>query len=73
VAGESSGAINSVWEYSPDSDTWESKTNFEGYTRQDATVFFNANKAFVGMGRSGSLYLDDLDEFFPTREYDDED
>tara|TARA_R110002020_G_scaffold117986_1_gene269631 strand:- start:28344 stop:29339 length:996 start_codon:yes stop_codon:yes gene_type:complete len=73
ATGERSGATTSVWEYDPGSDTWESKTAFEGATRQDAVAFHNGSRAFVGMGRTGTLYLDDLDEFFPFQEYDDED
>ena len=73
ACGARSGASNSVWEYDPSSDTWEAKTSFEGSTRQDAIAFSNSTRAFIGLGRSGSLYLDDLDEFFPLDEYDDED
>ncbi|MGX1929922.1 Kelch repeat-containing protein [Flagellimonas sp. 2504JD4-2] len=73
ACGEINGATTSVWEYDPAMDTWEAKTNFEGSTRQDAVAFSNASKAFVGLGRTGSLYLDDLDEFFPFAEYDEED
>ncbi|WP_041633280.1 Kelch repeat-containing protein [Maribacter sp. HTCC2170] len=73
ACGEINGPTNSVWEYDPSSDTWEVKTNFEGATRQDAIAFSNSNRAFIGLGRTGSLYLDDLDEFFPMDEYDDED
>ncbi|WP_190809696.1 kelch repeat-containing protein [Flagellimonas sp. S3867] len=73
ACGEINGATTSVWEYDPSTDTWEAKTNFEGSSRQDPIVFSNASKAFVGLGRTGSLYLDDLDEFFPFDEYDEED
>lgn len=73
ACGAQNGATNSVWEYDPSSDTWEQKTNFEGSTRQDAIAFSNGSRAFVGMGRTGTLYLDDLDEFFPFEEYDEED
>lgn len=73
ACGASSGALNSVWEYDSGTDTWELKTSFEGTTRQDAIAFSNGSRAFVGLGRSGTLYLDDLDEFFPFAEYDDED
>ncbi len=73
VCGEISGATTSVWEYDPVTDTWEAKTNFEGSSRQDAIAFASPTKVFVGLGRTGSLYLDDLDEFFPFAEYDDED
>lgn len=73
ACGAASGALNSVWEYDSGTDTWELKTSFEGTTRQDAIAFSNGSRAFVGLGRSGTLYLDDLDEFFPFAEYDDED
>lgn len=73
ACGEQNGSTNSVWQYDPSSDTWEEKTNFEGSSRQDALVFSNSSRAFIGMGRTGSLYLDDLDEFYPFEEYDDED
>lgn len=73
ACGEQNGATNTVWEYDPSSDTWEEKTSYEGSTRQDAIAFSNSSRAFIGMGRTGTLYLDDLDEFFPFEEYDDED
>ncbi|MGY8913625.1 MAG: Kelch repeat-containing protein [Flavobacteriales bacterium] len=73
ACGTSSGVLSSVWEYDPSDDTWESKTSFEGATRQDAIAFSNGVRAFVGLGRTGTLYLDDLDEFLPFAEYDDED
>lgn len=73
ACGERNGAASTVWEYDPSSDTWEQKTSFEGSTRQDAVAFSNSSRAFVGLGRTGTLYLDDLDEFFPFVEYDDED
>ncbi|MDO1511729.1 kelch repeat-containing protein [Maribacter confluentis] len=73
ACGELNGATNTVWEYNPVTDEWEQKTSFEGATRQDAIAFSNGNRAFIGMGRTGSLYLDNLDEFFPLDEYEEED
>lgn len=73
ACGEVSGTTNTVWEYSPAADTWELKTGFEGSTRKDAIAFSNGTQAFLGLGRTGSLYLDNLSEFFPFDEYDDED
>ncbi|WP_405383216.1 Kelch repeat-containing protein [Maribacter sp. LLG6340-A2] len=73
ACGELNGATNTVWEYDPISDEWEQKTSFEGATRQDAIAFSNGSRAFIGMGRTGSLYLDNLDEFFPLDEYEEED
>lgn len=73
ATGTSGGTLQSVWEYDPLNDTWEAKTSFERTSRQDAVVFSNNVRAFIGLGRTGSLYLDDLEEFFPYDEYDDED
>ncbi|SDE35992.1 Kelch motif-containing protein [Pricia antarctica] len=73
ACGTSSGTLSSVWEYDPGTDSWEVKTSFEGTARQDAIAFSNGSSAFLGLGRSGSLYLDDLDEFLPFDEYDEED
>ncbi|MBC6997213.1 kelch repeat-containing protein [Cytophaga sp. FL35] len=73
ACGASSGALSTVWEYDPSLDSWEMKTSFEGTTRQDAIAFSNGTQAFVGLGRSGTLYLDDLDEFMPFDEYEEED
>ncbi|MEM7483836.1 MAG: kelch repeat-containing protein [Bacteroidota bacterium] len=73
ACGESSGTLTSVWEYDPSTDTWESKTSFEGTSRQDPVSFSNDTRAFIGLGRTGSLYLDDFDEFFAFEDYDEDD
>lgn len=67
------GTLGSVWEYYPTSDTWLNVTSIEASARQDAIGFSNGSRAFVLLGRTGSLYLDDNYELFPTEEYDDED
>lgn len=67
------GALRSVWEYDPSTDLWEEKTSLEGASREDAIAFYNANTAFVALGRSGNLYLDDNREFFPFEEEDEDD
>lgn len=71
--GTSGGTLGTVWQYDPSSDYWEAKTSLEGVTRQDPIAFSNGVSAFVGLGRTGSLYLDDLHEFFPFEEYDEDD
>lgn len=73
ACGEYAGTTSTVWEYDSATDEWEQKTNFEGTSRQDVIAFSNGTRAFIGMGRTGSLYLDDLDEFFPLEEYEEED
>jgi N-acetylneuraminic acid mutarotase len=73
AVGYKGGVISTTWEYDPNADTWEEITSFEATARQDAIGFSNGNRAFVMLGRSGSLYLDDGYELFPQQEYDDED
>ena len=62
-----------TWEYNPTNDQWTKKTTFEGINRQDAVAFSNGDRAFVLLGRSSNLYLDDMFEFkpFDTQEDDD--
>ncbi len=67
------GVTNSVWEYDPSTDIWEEKTGYEGFTREGAIAIYNETQAFVSLGRSGSLYLDDNREFFPNEEEDEDD
>ncbi|WP_299779605.1 kelch repeat-containing protein [uncultured Formosa sp.] len=73
VSGYNGGVLNSTWEYNPGTDEWEDITGLEGYSRQDGLAFSNGSRAFVLLGRSGSLYLDDNYELFPQEDYDDED
>lgn len=73
ACGEVSGPTNTVWQYDPSTDSWEIQTNFEGSSRQDAIAFSNTSRAFLGLGRTGSLYLDDFNEFYPLEEYDEDD
>ena len=68
-----SGAISSVWEYNPSLENWTERTEFERLPRRDAVAFSNGERAFVALGRNGTLYLDDNMEFFPTEEQDDDD
>lgn len=72
--GYSGGVLGSTWQYNPGDDTWEQLTSLEATSRQDAVSFTSANnQAFVLLGRSGSLYLDDNYEFFPQEELNEDD
>lgn len=71
VTGGTAGS--STWEYDPANDTWTEKTLFEGAARQDGCSIYNGNRAFVVLGSYGSYYFDDMFEFKPLEEYDDED
>ncbi|GAA4112589.1 kelch repeat-containing protein [Aquimarina addita] len=67
------GATGTVWEYDPITDEWDEKTALEGVGRQDPIAFSNTSRAFVALGRNGTLYLDDNWEFFPLDEEDEDD
>lgn len=64
---------NSVWEYDPNTDLWDSKTNFEASSRVDAIAFSNGMRGFVALGKSGEYYFDDMMEFRPFDEQEDND
>ena len=73
ATGSSGSNLTSIWQYDPAADTWEEKTALEGSSRIDAIAFVVANRAFVTTGRNGSFRFDDLWEFLPNAEYDEED
>lgn len=73
ATGYYGGALGTIWEYDPLSDDWENITSIEATSRQDAVAFSNGSRGFVLMGRTGSLYLDDVYEVYPQMDYDDED
>ncbi|WP_093024895.1 Kelch repeat-containing protein [Pustulibacterium marinum] len=73
ACGYYGGNMDSVWEYDPSTDTWEEKTDYEGVTRLDPVSLSNGTNGFVLLGRNGTSYLDDMMEFYPFDEYDDED
>jgi hypothetical protein len=71
--GTSGSVTGTVWEYVPGSDTWIERTEFEGYSRTDAVGFTIGERGFMATGRNGSSYYDDLYEFRPLEEYDEDD
>jgi len=73
ATGYYGGAMTSIWEYDPINDDWEEITNLEATARQDAVAFSTGTRAFVALGKTGTLYLDDTFEVFPQDSYDDED
>src|SRR5690606_19621323 len=73
MGGITSGASGkSIFEYRPDEDEWVQKTDFEGSGRSLASAFVLDGRAFVGTGQNGSNYYDDVWEFKPFEEYDEE-
>ena len=73
VSGLQGSVTPSVWEYNPLDDRWEEKTALEGAARRDAVAFTVGERGFVATGRSGSSYFDDIWEFRPNEEEDEDD
>ncbi len=73
TTGYNNSTLNTAWEYNPNDDTWSEITSLEASFRQDATSFSNGSRAFISLGRTGTLYLDDSYELFPLEEYDEDD
>ena len=74
VATGSNGVnMSSVWAYDPALDEWEEKTAFEGISRTEAVSFVVNGRAFITTGRNGGARFDDLREFFPNEEFDEDD
>lgn len=70
--GSIGSLLLSVWEYDPDTDLWQEKTEFEGPIRLEAVGFSIGSKGYVTTGRSSSYYLDDIWSFDPKAEYDED-
>jgi N-acetylneuraminic acid mutarotase len=70
ACGENS---KTVWEYNPSTDLWEEKTALEGSGRTDAIGFTINERGFILLGRSGSSFYDDVWEFKPQDEQNDDD
>lgn len=73
VAGGENYVSSNVWEYDPTTDLWAEKTDLEGAERTEATAFVVNNRAFLTTGRSSSYYFDDIWEFLPDDDYDEND
>ena len=74
TTGDVGSLKNDVWEYTPSTDLWTTRTNFEGTTRTDAVGFTTeSGRGFVATGQSSNLYFDDIWEFKPTETYNEED
>lgn len=77
ATGDTGGLNKYTWEYNPDTDRWNEKTEFEGSARTAAVAFAIDNRGFVLTGRSTSsstsLFYDDMWEFKPMDEYDEYD
>lgn len=69
----SSGATDkTVYQFDAATLLWDERTPFEGSARSLAIAFVLNDRAFVGTGQNGSSRYDDVWEFKPNEEYDDE-
>jgi len=74
IACSGQGTVsNTVWEYDPLLDLWEQKYQLEGTSRIEAVGFSVNDKGYVTTGRNSSYYFDDIWEFHPNDEYDEND
>jgi N-acetylneuraminic acid mutarotase len=71
--GSRSGILASTWEYNIAADTWAEKTAFEGSGREGALSISINNKGYIVTGSNGSYRFDDLWEFKPAEEQNDDD
>jgi N-acetylneuraminic acid mutarotase len=69
----SSGATDkSVYEFDATTFNWDNLTSLEGSARSLAVGYVLDGRLFVGTGLNGSSRFDDVWEFFPQKEYDEE-
>lgn len=73
ATGSSGSLLGSIWQYDPETDIWVEKTSLEGSARVDAIGFVVANRAYITTGRNSSFRFDDLWEFRPNAEFDEDD
>ena len=65
-------AVKTIYEYDPATDLWDDKTAFEGSARSLATAYVLDGRAFFGTGQNAGSYFDDIWEFKPNEEYDED-
>lgn len=73
VSGLRSFNVKTVWEYDPARDEWDEMAEFEGVARQEAVAFVINGRPFVTTGRTAGQRYDDIWEFRPDQEQDDDD
>ena len=74
VTSGENGSMNSrTWEYNPADDTWTEKTVFSGTARTGAIGFTLKNRGYIMSGRSGTNPYDNMFEFQPGADDDDDD
>jgi N-acetylneuraminic acid mutarotase len=66
-------ADNTIYQYDPSTQEWTAMQSFEGSSRSQAVAFVLDSRIFVGTGQSGSSRYDDIWEFRPDEEYNEND
>ncbi|MBX2924332.1 MAG: hypothetical protein KF746_19175 [Chitinophagaceae bacterium] len=72
ATGQSGSVYKDTWEYDFTTDTWKSKTAFEGVARLGACAFSLNNRGYILLGTTSSTStqaLEDVREFFPDQAY----
>jgi len=70
--GENGSIYKDTWEYDFNADQWTKKTPFEGAARTAACAFGINNRGFVLLGKSSTYQFEDIREFFPDQEYNED-
>jgi N-acetylneuraminic acid mutarotase len=73
VAGSRGSILGDVWEYDPVLDTWTEKNEMEGAFRTEAVGFTIDNRGFIATGRGSSERYDDIWEFKPDEDENEDD
>lgn len=73
ATGVAGSAQNSIYQYDPVGLTWTKMTPFERAPRSQAVAVVIGGRAFVGTGVNGSSRFDDMMEFQPTADYNQND
>jgi N-acetylneuraminic acid mutarotase len=71
--GSVGGVTKTTWEYSPSTDKWTERSEFQGAARQNACSFSFGTYGYVLAGNSGSSYFDDIWVFHPNQAKNDYD
>lgn len=61
-----SKALNDLWEYNMDTDSWTQKTAFPGTARFSAAAFVVGSKIYFGTGYDSENYFSDFWEYDPA-------
>jgi N-acetylneuraminic acid mutarotase len=73
TTGENGSMNSRTWEYNPGDDTWTEKTVFSGTARTGAIGVTLKDRGFILLGRSGTNPFDNMYEFQPSVEDNDDD